>query len=119
MNTFVYILVGLVVAMVAGTLLSFLINQPHTALVLWFLVLAPWAWLVGGDPAVAAYAVGLLVLFLLACIPDIRLLLTYRRQGRTDEYNRMIQASTPQMRLIRRLAARARFWDGNAAGTRA
>lgn len=102
---------GLAVAMIAGTLLAILINQPHASLIMWFPLLALWGWLVGNDLILAGYAVLLLVLFLVAEIPEIRLAMQYRKQGRMDEYNQMILESAPQTRMMKRLAQRLRFWE--------
>lgn len=102
---------GMVVALLAGTLLGILINQPHASLILWFPMLTLWSWLVRDDPPTAIFSVILLVLFLLAEIPEMRLALQYRKQGRMDEYNRMILDSAPQTRMMKRLAEKVRFWD--------
>jgi len=98
-------------ALLAATLLGVLINQPHTALVMWFPMLASWSWFVRGDIPAVIYTFLLMVLFLLAEIPEMRLAMQYRRQGRMDEYTQMILTSTPQMRMMKKLAQRLRFWD--------
>lgn len=102
---------GMIVALFAGTLLAVLINQPHASLILWFPMLTIWSWLVKDNPITAIYTIILLVLFLVAEIPEMRLALQYQKQGRMDEYNRMILESAPQTRMMKRLAEKIRFWD--------
>jgi hypothetical protein len=48
---------------------------------------------------------------LIAEIPEMRLALQYQKQGKMDEYNRMILESAPQTRMMKRLAEKIRFWD--------
>lgn len=102
---------GIIAAMLAGTLLGILINQPHISLILWFPMLTLWSWLVRDDIPAAIFSVVLLALFLIAEIPEMRLGMQYRHQGRMDEYNRMILDSAPQTRMMKRLADGIRFWD--------
>lgn len=102
---------GLIVCMLLGTLIAILINQPHVSLILWFPLLALWGWFVNNNLTLAVYAFVLLVIFLVAEIPEIRLAMQYRKQGRMDEYNKMILDSSPQTRAMQRLAAKVRFWE--------
>jgi len=102
---------GLIVSMLAGTLLAMLINQPTTSLILWFPLLSIWAWTVRQDPAFIIFSVALLILFLIAEIPEIKLALKYQKEGRMDEYNRIIIASSSQTRGMKRLAEKIRFWE--------
>lgn len=102
---------GLIVCMLFGTLIAILINQPHTSLILWFPLLALWGWFVDNNLGIVVYAFILLVLFMIAEIPEIRLAMQYRKQGRMDEYNKIILDSSPQTRAMQRLAARIRFWE--------
>ncbi len=102
---------GMVVCMLIGVLSAILINQPHTSLILWFPILGLWGWLVNDDLALAVYAIGLFVVFMIAEIPEIRLAMQYRKQGRMDEYTKMILDSAPQTRMMKDLARRVRFWE--------
>lgn len=102
---------GTVVCMVIGVLLAILINQPHTSLILWFPIFGLWGWFVNDAWMLTVYAIVLLVIFLIAEIPEIRFAMQYRKQGRMDEYNRMILDSSPQTRAMQRLAVRIRFWE--------
>jgi glycerol-3-phosphate acyltransferase PlsY len=102
---------GMIVAMVTGTLLAIFINQPPASLILWFPMLAIWSWLVRHNTPIAVYTIVLLVLFLIAEIPEMRLALQYQKQGKMDKYNRMILESAPQTRMMKRLAEKIRFWD--------
>lgn len=103
--------IGMVVAMLVGTLTAILINQPHASLILWFPFLTLWSWLIRKDIPAAIFSIVLLALFLIAEIPEMRLALQYQRQGRMDEYNQMILNSAPQTRMMKRLAEKVRFWD--------
>ncbi len=107
---------GLIVAMLAGTLIGILLNQPHLALVLWFPLLTSWSWFVRQDILLTLYCILLLILFIAGAIPEIRLAMQYRKKGRMDEYNRMILESAPQMRMMKRLAGKLRFWEADSAG---
>ena len=102
---------GMVVCMVIAVLLAILINQPHTSLILWFPIFGLWGWFVNDDWTLAVYAIVLFAIFMIAEIPEIRLAMQYRKQGRMDEYNKMILDSSPQTRAMQRLAARIRFWE--------
>ena len=109
--------VGMIAAMLAGTLIGILINQPHTALMIWLPLLALWSWLVRGDPALTFYSVLIMGLFISAEIPEIRLAMQFRKEGRMDEYNRMILDSAPQTRMMKRMADKLRFWETGKANS--
>jgi len=102
---------GLIICMLLGTLIAILVNLPHTALILWFLLLALWGWLVNNKLTLAVYVLVLFVIFMIAEMPEIRLAMHYRKQGRMDEYNKMILDSSPQTRAMQQLAAKIRFWE--------
>lgn len=102
---------GMLVCIAFAVLLAILINQPHTSLLLWFPILALWGWLVNGGWTLAVYAMMLMVIFLVAEIPEIRLAMQYQKQGRMNEYSEMILDSAPQTRMMKDLASRVRFWD--------
>ncbi len=102
---------GMLVAILSGTMLGILINQPHASLILWIPMLIIWSLLVRNDISLAIFSVMLLAMFLVAEISEIRLAVQYRKQGRMEEYNRMILESAPQTRMMKRLAERIRFWD--------
>lgn len=103
--------VGMIAALLASTMFGVLINQPQTSLILWFPLLTLWSLFVDPNIPIAIYSVILLVLFIIAEIPEIKLAQQYRKQGRMDEYNQMILDSAPQMRMMKRLAEKLRFWD--------
>ena len=48
---------------------------------------------------------------MIAEIAEIRVAMQYQKQGRMDEYNKMILDSAPQTRMMKDLARRVRFWD--------
>lgn len=103
--------IGTIVSMIAGTLLAILLNQPTASLILWFPLLSVWAWLVRRDAAFAVFGIALLVLFLIAEIPEIRLARQYMKEGRLDDYNKMIIDSSSQTRGMKRLSEKIRFWE--------
>ena len=102
---------GLIISMIAGTLLAILINQPTASLILWFPLLSIWAWIMRHDLSFIIFSITLLALFLIAEIPEIKLALKYRKEGRMHEYNEMIIASSSQTRGMKRLAEKLRFWE--------
>lgn len=104
---------GLVVALVLGMLISILINQPTTGLLLWMPTLAAWALLVRNDLGGAIYALLIMALFIIADLPELKTALQYREQDRLDEYNEMLYESAPMMRMIKDLSDKIRFWDQN------
>lgn len=103
--------IGTLLSMIAGTLLAILINQPTASLILWFPLLSVWAWLVRRDAAFAVFGIALLVLFLIAEIPEIRLARQYMKEGRLDDYNKLIIDSSSQTRGMKRLSDKIRFWE--------
>lgn len=102
---------GLVLCMLLGTLIAIFINQPFTALIIWFPLLAAWGWFINGSLALVFYAFALLAIYIIAGIPEIRLALQYLKQGRFGEYSQIILDSGPQTRAMQRLAAKVRFWE--------
>lgn len=103
--------IGTVVAMLAGTVLGILINQPHTALLLWFPMLTIWTAFIRADIPVTIYTIILMILFIIADISELKLALEYRKQGRLDEYTEMLLESANMMQMIQKLSDRLRFWE--------
>jgi glycerol-3-phosphate acyltransferase PlsY len=103
--------IGMIFSLFASTLFGILINQPHTSLVIWFPLLTLWSLFVKANISIAIYTMLLLVLFIIAEMPEIKLAQQYRKQGRLEEYSQMILDSAPQMRMMKRLAERLRFWE--------
>lgn len=103
--------IGTVIAMLAGTLLGILINQPHTGLLLWFPMLTIWAAVILADIPLTIYTIILMLLFIIADISELKLALDYRKQGRLDEYTEMLLESGTMMKMIQNLSDRIRFWD--------
>ena len=108
-----YLLPGQGGNQIAGTLVGILINQPATGMVIWLPMLTLWSIFVRNDLPAALYSVLLIALFIIADIPELKLALHYRKQGRLDEYNAMLHDSAPMMRMIKRLSNKVRFWESD------
>lgn len=102
---------GLLAALILGMLISILINQPTTGLLLWMPVLAVWELLIHSDLVGAIYAILIMALFIIADLPELRTAMLYRKEGRLDEYNEMLYNSAPMMRMIKDLSDTVRFWE--------
>ena len=102
---------GMFAAMIAGTLLGILLKNPPTAMLIWFPLLTLWSIYIRPDMPKAIYTVVLIVLFIIADIPELKSALRYRREGRLEEYNQMVHDSAPMMRMMNELSDKVRFWD--------
>lgn len=103
--------IGMVVAMIAGTILGILFNNPPTALMIWFPLLTLWSILIRTDLPTTLYTIILMLLFIIADIPEFKLALSYRKQGRLNEYTEMLLDSAPMMRMMKKLSDRIRIWE--------
>lgn len=103
--------IGLVAAMVLGMLISILLNQPTTGMLLWMPILALWSILIGNDLVGAIYAILIMAIFIISDLPELKTAAQFRAEGRLDEYNEMIYESAPMMRMIKDLSDKIRFWD--------
>lgn len=103
--------IGMVAAMIAGMFIGILINQPATGMVIWLPMLTLWSIFVRNDIPAAIYSILLVALFFIADIPELKLAMEYRKEGRLEEYNAMIYDSAPMMRMIKRLSEKVRFWE--------
>jgi len=103
--------IGTVVGMLAGTLLGILLNQPHTAMMLWFPMLIIWSAFVRADIFLTIYTILIMGLFIIADIPELKIALEYRKKGRLDEFTEKLIDSAPMMQKIQKLSDRIRFWD--------
>ena len=102
---------GYLVSTAVGLLLGILINQPATGMLLWMPLLTLWALIVRADWALTVYSVLLIALLSLANLPEFKTIAMYRKQGRLDEYNAMVNQSSSMMRMFQKLSAAVRFWE--------
>jgi glycerol-3-phosphate acyltransferase PlsY len=87
-----------------------LLHNPFVAYVAWLWLLIPWLWLRTHDPAYLVYALALNLVFVLAIIPEIRLMLKLRREGRLQGYLQGLLQSSPRWRGMSRLTRRLRLF---------
>ena len=91
---------------VAGIILGLLIfrNLIVTSLA-WIWLLIPWFWWrTSGDPTYLIYSVVINVIFILAMIPEIKVGLKYKREGKTMEYGIGSLSSNPMGRGMLKMA---------------
>lgn len=71
----------------------------------WIWLLIPWFWWrTGGDPLYIIYVVILNILFILAMVPDIKMAIKYRREGKYLEYGLGSLSSHPMGRGMLKMA---------------
>lgn len=91
---------------VAGLLLGLVVfRNLIVASLSWIWLLIPWLWFRTYDLTHLAYAVAVNVLFLLAMIPEARLAMKYRREGKLAGYGLGNLQSTPMGRGLLKMAA--------------
>jgi len=97
---------AVVAAPVAGLLLGMLIIRNMIVASLgWIWLLIPWFWWrSSGDPAYILYAVGLNILFILAMVPEAKMAMKYRREGKYLEYGFSTLKSNPMGRGMLKMA---------------
>jgi glycerol-3-phosphate acyltransferase PlsY len=90
----------------AGVLFGMAVLRNITAAFLsWMWLIIPWLWFSTFDPAHLAYAVAVNVLFVIAMIPEFRLMQRYKREGRLEEYGAASIEATPMGRGMLKIAA--------------
>jgi acyl phosphate:glycerol-3-phosphate acyltransferase len=98
---------AVVVLPVAGLVLGLVVLRSLLFITLgWLVLLIPWLWLRFQDPAAVVYAVGANVLVALAMVPETRLALKYRREGKWEAYGEGSLEATPMGRGILKMARR-------------
>jgi len=71
----------------------------------WILLLIPWFWWrSGGDPLYIIFALVVNALFILAMVPEIKMGMKYRREGKTMEYGIGSLSSHPMGRGMLKMA---------------
>jgi glycerol-3-phosphate acyltransferase PlsY len=101
---------ALVLPMLSLLLGGLVLHNPFVAYIAWLWMLVPWLWLRTHDPAYLIYAVALNLIFGLATIPEIRLLLRLRREGRLQGYMQGLLQSSPRWRGMSRMIQRFRLF---------
>ena len=89
---------------IAGTMLGILIRNMVVASLSWLWLLIPWMWWRTSDPVYVLYAILLNVLFILAMIPEIKKAISYRREGKLEEYGESVLRSNPMGRGMIKMA---------------
>ena len=91
---------------VAGLLLGMIVFRNMIAAnLMWMWLLIPWFWWrTGGDIQYILYAVVVNILFILAMIPDIKMAMKYRREGKYIEYGLGSLKSNPMGRSMLKIA---------------
>lgn len=94
------------VSPIAGLFLGMVILRNIVAANLaWIWLLIPWFWWrTAGDPAHILYAVAVNILFILAMIPEARMALKYKREGKYLEYGLGSLKSHPMGRGMLKIA---------------
>jgi glycerol-3-phosphate acyltransferase PlsY len=84
--------IGVLVTSVGGMLLGLLVLRDMVAAYmggLWLLI--PWLWFRTHDVAYLAYAIAVNLIFLVAMIPEIRIYLQLRREGKAEDVSELMQ----------------------------
>jgi glycerol-3-phosphate acyltransferase PlsY len=101
---------GPLVTIPLGLLLGMVIvRNLFVAYVAWLWLMVPWLWFRSHSPDYVAFAVMANLVFLVATIPEIRMFLKYRREGKLDSYLEGLMASSPRWRGMKRMADRIRW----------
>jgi glycerol-3-phosphate acyltransferase PlsY len=96
------ILVTPLIGMVLGLLIT---RNLIVASLSWIWLLIPWFWLSKpGNPEFIYYAVFVNILFVLAMIPEIKMGLKYKKEGKTDQYGVGSMSSHPMGRGYLKMA---------------
>lgn len=82
----------------------FIVRDITTAIISWMWFVIPWLWLRTGDLWHVGYAVGMNILFVLAMIPEIKVMLKYKREGKLMNYGAGSLGSNPMGRGFLKMA---------------
>jgi glycerol-3-phosphate acyltransferase PlsY len=98
---------GAIITLVVGLLVGMIVFQsPSVAYIAWLWLMIPWLWFRTHDPAHFAYAVVVNLIFLIATLPEIRMIIQYRREGKYEAYIQGLIESSPRWRAMRKMADR-------------
>jgi acyl phosphate:glycerol-3-phosphate acyltransferase len=97
---------AVVVSPIAGLLLGMVVFRNMVVATLsWIWLLIPWFWWrTGGDVAHILYAVAVNILFLLAMIPEYKIAMKYKKEGKMIEYGLSNLKSNPMGRGMLKMA---------------
>jgi glycerol-3-phosphate acyltransferase PlsY len=97
---------AIIVSNLAGIFLGLVVFRNMIVVSLgWIWLLIPWFWWrTSGDPVYIIYIVILNILFILAMIPEIKMALKYRREGKYLEYGLGSLSSNPMGRGMLKMA---------------
>jgi glycerol-3-phosphate acyltransferase PlsY len=103
-------LLGAVVTPFLGMLLGMIFfRNVSVAYIAWLWLMIPWLWFRTHDRAFLIYAVVINLVFILAVLPEIRMLLRYRREGKLEAYMQGLMGSSPRWRGMTKIANRLRL----------
>jgi hypothetical protein len=98
---------GAIITLVVGMLVGMIVFQsPSLAYIAWLWFMIPWLWLRTHDPAHFAYAFVVNLIFLIATLPEIRMIMQYRREDKYEAYMQGLIESSPRWRAMRKIADR-------------
>ena len=99
-------LVTLLLAILLGMVI---IRNLWTVFPGWLLLMIPWMWFRFSDPTYLAYAIGVNAVFFLASVPEMKMVLRYRREGKLDGYLNGLYKSSAMWRGMKKLFDRLQF----------
>lgn len=103
-------LLGAVVTPFLGMLLGMVIfRNVSVAYIAWLWLMIPWLWFRTQDLAFLVYAVVVNLVFILAILPEIRMLLRYRREDKLEAYMQGLMGSSPRWRGMTKIANRLKL----------
>jgi glycerol-3-phosphate acyltransferase PlsY len=104
--------VGVIVSLLLANLIGLgLLANPPLAYGLWLPVMVLWAVVVRRDWVLAGFVVLVLAIFAIATLPEIRMVMRYRREGRYEAYMDAMMRSSPRWRGTVKLMHLLRFWE--------
>jgi acyl phosphate:glycerol-3-phosphate acyltransferase len=97
---------AVIAAPVVGLLLGLVVFRDMVVTSLgWILLLIPWFWWrTGGNPLYIVFALVMNVLIILAMVPEIKMAMKYRREGKLQEYGLGSLSSNPMGRGMLKMA---------------
>jgi glycerol-3-phosphate acyltransferase PlsY len=102
---------GAAITLLLGLFLGIcLLGNLSVAYVAWLWLMIPWLWIRTHEWIAVAYAVTMNLIFFVATLPEIRLMLRYRRQGKLDAYMDAMMASSPRWRGMQQMADRLKLF---------
>jgi glycerol-3-phosphate acyltransferase PlsY len=98
---------GALVTLVVGMLLGMIVLQNvSVAYVAWLWLMIPWMWFRTHDFSYLSYAAAVNLIFFIATLPETRMIIQYRREGKLDGYMQGLMESSPRWRGMQKIAER-------------